>query len=96
MQWWDEGRRLDLDSAMTLIPDAPEPRPQEAERPGGLTAREIEVPGLIAQGHSDREIGSQLNISSRTIQNHIHHIYGKLGVSSRAGATRRALQHDLA
>jgi len=49
----------------------------------GLTSREWEIAGLVAEGLSNREIAGQLVISKRTVDAHIEHIYGKLGVSSR-------------
>jgi len=48
-----------------------------------LTGREREIAELVAQGLSNRTIATQLVISKRTVDAHIDHIYGKLGVSSR-------------
>ena len=61
----------------------------------GLTEREIDVLQLIARGCSDRQIAQQLTVSERTAHLHLEHIYGKLGVSTRAAATVAALQHGL-
>jgi DNA-binding CsgD family transcriptional regulator len=55
----------------------------------GLTSREAEVLALVAQGRTNSEIGSILNISSRTIQKHLEHIFQKLGVESRTAAAGR-------
>jgi HD-GYP domain-containing protein (c-di-GMP phosphodiesterase class II) len=63
--------------------------------PAGLTAREVEVLGLVARGLSNREIAAQLVVSPRTAEHHVQHIYGKIGVSSRAAAALFALEHDL-
>ena len=49
----------------------------------GLTSREWEIAGLVAEGLSNREIAGRLVISKRTVDAHIEHIYSKLGVSSR-------------
>jgi DNA-binding CsgD family transcriptional regulator len=58
--------------------------PTEAGAPAaGLTSREWEIAGLVAEGLSNREIAGRLVISKRTVDAHIEHIYGKLGVSSR-------------
>ncbi len=54
----------------------------------GLTARETQVLRLIAEGATTREISEQLFISAKTADNHIEHIYIKLGVTNRAAATR--------
>ncbi len=57
--------------------------------------REVEVLRLVAQGLSDKEVADQLIVSRRTVSNHLLSIYSKLGVSSRAVATRFALDHHL-
>ena len=49
----------------------------------GLTGREWEIAELVAGGLSNRQIAERLVISKRTVDAHIEHIYGKLGVSSR-------------
>jgi len=49
----------------------------------GLTSRERQIAGLVAEGLSNRQIAERLVISKRTVDAHIEHIYGKLGVSSR-------------
>jgi len=63
--------------------------------PGDLTRRELEVLRLVAQGLSIREISRRLFIAAKTADNHIQHIYIKIGVSSRAAATRWAIEHDV-
>ena len=65
------------------------------EQVAGLTAREIEVLRLLARGASIRGIAGTLQISPKTADAHIQHIYAKAGVSSRAAATLFAMQHDL-
>jgi len=64
--------------------------------PNGLTPREMEVLKLASLGMTDAAIGDALFISSRTASQHLRSIYGKLGVSTRAAATRYALEHGLA
>jgi len=63
--------------------------------PTGLTAREVEVLRLVAQGLSDTQVAEQLVISPRTVNWHLTLIYSKLGVSSRAAATRYAIEQQL-
>jgi HD-GYP domain-containing protein (c-di-GMP phosphodiesterase class II) len=65
------------------------------ERVAGLSEREIEVIRLLARGHSTKQIAETLVISPKTADHHIQHIYTKIGVSTRAGATLYALEHDL-
>jgi HD-GYP domain-containing protein (c-di-GMP phosphodiesterase class II) len=63
--------------------------------PAGLTARESDVLGLLAQGLPNKGIARQLGISPKTVGNHVERIYTKLGVSNRAGAAMQAMQHGL-
>ena len=66
-----------------------------AAAPGGLTAREVEVLRLVAEGKTNREIAKALVISDHTVRRHLQNIFNKIGVSSRAGATAFAFQRDL-
>ncbi len=59
---------------------------------GALSAREIEVLGLVATGKSNREIGRALFLSEATVKSHLSHIFTKLGVSSRTRAVAAARQ----
>jgi non-specific serine/threonine protein kinase len=60
----------------------------EADGPGGgLTAREHEIAIHVASGLSNREIAARLFISKRTVDAHVEHIFGKLGISSRVQLT---------
>lgn len=63
--------------------------------PDGLTAREVEVLRLVTQGLTDAQIAEQLVLSPRTVQGHLRSIYNKINVSSRAAATRYAVEHKL-
>jgi non-specific serine/threonine protein kinase len=64
--------------------------------PGGLTAREVEVIRCLAHGMTDHQIAEALVISPRTVNAHLTSIYNKLGLKSRAAATRYAIEHQLA
>jgi DNA-binding NarL/FixJ family response regulator len=57
-----------------------------------LTAREIEVLGLVQQGLSNRQVAEELFISRGTVKRHVENITAKLGVSDRTQAVVRALQ----
>jgi non-specific serine/threonine protein kinase len=61
----------------------------------GLSPREIEVLRLVTQGLTTTQIAQQLVISPRTADAHLRSIYSKLEVTSRAAATRSALEHQL-
>lgn len=68
---------------------------RERARPGGLTARELEVLLLVARGASSRDVARQLVIAEKTARNHVERIYSKLGVSTRAEASLYAMRHGL-
>lgn len=61
----------------------------------GLTPREHEVLGLVAEGKSDREIADRLFLSRRTVSEHVRHILGKLETPTRTAATALALRSGL-
>jgi DNA-binding NarL/FixJ family response regulator len=63
--------------------------------PVGLSTREVEVLGLVAEGCSNAQIAQRLVISRRTAEHHVQHIYTKIGVSSRAAAALFAMEHHL-
>jgi DNA-binding CsgD family transcriptional regulator len=50
----------------------------------GLSRREHEVAGLVAEGLTNRQIAERLFISERTAQNHVQHILTKLGFATRS------------
>jgi DNA-binding NarL/FixJ family response regulator len=60
-----------------------------------LTAREIEVLQLLAFGHTNKDIASQLFISPDTVKTHLEHIFEKLGASDRTAAVAEALRRHL-
>lgn len=57
-----------------------------------LTERERELLTLIANGFTNKEISSKLQIAEATVENHTHNIYTKLGVNNRVQATAKAFQ----
>lgn len=61
----------------------------------GLTAGELKVLALLAQGYSNPAIGSELFISEATVKSHLHQLYAKLHVQGRAGAAAEALRRHL-
>ena len=60
-----------------------------------LTVREVEVLRWVALGLTDVQVAERLIISPRTVTSHLSSIYNKLGVTSRAAATRFAVDHQL-
>ena len=64
--------------------------------PAGLTAREADILRLLSAGMTDAQIAENLFISPRTVNAHLTSVYSKLGVNSRAAATRFALENGMA
>jgi DNA-binding NarL/FixJ family response regulator len=60
-----------------------------------LSEREREVLQLVARGHTYREIGGQLYIAEKTVENHVRNILGKLHLSRRAELIRWAADHNM-
>ena len=104
---WAEGRTMTLQQVMATRepvmlsePRADKPpsmmtRKARPTYPAGLTTREVEILRLVAQGLTDIQIADRLVISRRTVNTHLTSIYSKLGVESRATATRFAVEHQL-
>lgn len=99
---WTEGRIMSPDQALSArwLPSPAQSASSASKKkplsyPAGLSAREVEVLRLVAQGMSDAEVAEQLIVSPRTVTTHLTSIYNKLGVNSRAAATRFAVEHHL-
>jgi predicted ATPase/DNA-binding CsgD family transcriptional regulator len=107
---WAEGRTMTPEQAFTayttqepaVIPSistmlgqaSASPAPSMVTNPDGLTSREVEVLRLVAQGLTNDQVAEQLVIGPLTVNTHLTSIYGKIQVSSRAAATRYAIEHQ--
>jgi len=65
------------------------------DRSERLTIRERQVVRLVADGLANKTIAKRLEVSARTIEGHLNHVFAKLGVSSRTELVRYAVTHDL-
>jgi predicted ATPase/class 3 adenylate cyclase/DNA-binding CsgD family transcriptional regulator len=104
---WVGGRTLSPEQALATPGQVAFPVPTQGERssfptpaappsyPDGLTAREVEVLCVMAQGLTNEQVAERLVISPRTVETHLTSIYSKIGVSSRVAATRYAIEHHL-
>jgi ATP/maltotriose-dependent transcriptional regulator MalT len=104
---WAEGRAMTPEQILTA--QEPEPLSEQLPRvpqattttktsptyPAGLTAREVEILRLVAQGLTDAQVAEELVISPRTVNWHLTAIYSKIQVSSRSAATRYAIEQHL-
>jgi DNA-binding NarL/FixJ family response regulator len=70
-------------------------QPPPAASVPGLSAREVEILELIAEGRANADIARRLFLSDKTVRNHISTIYAKLGVADRAEAVARARRAGL-
>ncbi|WP_432893432.1 HD domain-containing phosphohydrolase [Kribbella sp. CA-245084] len=89
------GLPLDRTAVRAVLQAADAPRPSFPSPPVELTARELEILQLLANGHTKRQIAGTLYISHSTVHTHTVHIYGKCGVSTRAGLAMFAMRHGL-
>ena len=69
--------------------------PRRSRKVGNLTEREAEVLCLLAQGRNTPQIAQRLDISKKTVEHHLAHIYDKLGVTCRTAAVVYAVQQGL-
>jgi DNA-binding NarL/FixJ family response regulator len=87
-------RASELDSdAMLVAPDAIDPDEDGFDEP--LTAREVQVLELLAEGLPNKAIATRLGISDQTVKFHVSSISGKLGARNRTDAVRRAVRRGL-
>jgi DNA-binding CsgD family transcriptional regulator len=85
-----------LDSgAVEIVLSSISHRARRVSGPAGLTPRETQVLVLIATGASAKQVARLLGIAPKTAATHIERIYAKTAVTSRAAATRFAIQHGL-
>lgn len=100
---WTAGQRLPLDEAVGEVREwradgAAAPAGGPGAAPGSpleLTDRELAVLRRVGRGWTNPQIAADLVISPHTVNNHLRSIYSKLGVSSRAAATRWAMEQRL-
>jgi DNA-binding CsgD family transcriptional regulator len=71
------------------------PRPTTRRNPFGLTVREIEILGYVADGLTNGRISARLHVSPKTVDHHVSSVLAKLGAASRGEATRIAQTRNL-
>lgn len=98
---WAEGRTMTPEPALAIQGQgivspsnrtvAPAPT-----YPAGLTAREVKVLRLVVLGLTNAQIAHELDLSEKTVANHLTHIFNKTTSNNRAAATAFAIHHGLA
>jgi predicted ATPase/DNA-binding CsgD family transcriptional regulator len=96
---FEEGRALTPEEALSearqALGHAAEETPARGAGGGLLSAREVEVLRLVAEGLTDRQVAQKLYISPRTVGVHLRSIYRKLSVPSRAAAVKEAVERGV-
>jgi HD-GYP domain-containing protein (c-di-GMP phosphodiesterase class II) len=87
--------RHDGDAVDAVLTAAGHKRGRRREWPAGLTSREVEVLRLVARGLSNKQIAARLVIARKTVDNHVEHVYTKIGATNRAQASLFAVRHAL-
>jgi DNA-binding NarL/FixJ family response regulator len=94
---FDPRVRAALLAAASGAPASPAPPPARTagEPPDGLTQREVEILGLMAQGLTNPEIAERLFLSNHTVKTHINRIFAKTGSRDRVAAVGYAQRHQI-
>ncbi len=82
----------DLDQNLLQLEEHPTPVQLQSLVPFGLSPRETQVLDWVAQGKTNKEIALILELSPRTVQKHLEHIYRKIYVESRTAAAAKAYE----
>lgn len=99
---WAQGRTMTPEEVLALqgraivLPSSQSTAPPPAIYPAGLTAREVQILRLVAQGLTNVEIAEELRLSKKTIAHHMTHIFNKTTSDNRASAVAFAFRHGLA
>jgi DNA-binding NarL/FixJ family response regulator len=89
-QIWTQGTRLGLDEVIAVAFGA-QRRPVSA--PAGLSARELDVVRLVAEGRPNKAIAAELHLSVRTVESHVRHVLAKAGLYNRTELAAWAHEH---
>lgn len=82
-------------SLMPMLNESISTRDTAIDKLNDLTRREIDVLKLLAEGLFNKEIASRLNISERTVKNHVSNIFKKISVSDRTQAAVFAIKNNI-
>jgi DNA-binding CsgD family transcriptional regulator len=91
---WTEGTGLTTPEAIAYAQRGRGERRRPASGWASLTPSESEVVRLVCEGLGNKDIGTRLFISPRTVQAHLTHVYNKLDLTSRVQLIREAARHQ--
>jgi predicted ATPase/DNA-binding CsgD family transcriptional regulator len=92
---WAEGTQLALDEAVAYARRGRGERGRPQVGWAALTPTEREIVRLVAEGHTNAEIGQRLFVSVHTVKKHLYHVYAKVGLDGRAELVAQAARLDL-
>lgn len=88
-----EGAALSLEEAIAYAQRGHGERKRPSTGWGSLTPTELDVVRLVSEGLGNKDIAARLFVSHRTVQTHLTHVYGKLGMTSRVALAQEAAKH---
>jgi two-component system, NarL family, nitrate/nitrite response regulator NarL len=89
---WANSHHLSI--AVSALANSPTVRAVNAEGMNLLSERELQVVRCLAEGLTNREIATRMNLSQHTVKNYLFRVFDKLGVSSRVELLFMTLNHD--
>ena len=92
---WAAGRLLSLDEAVAYARRGRGQRQRPQIGWSALTPTEREVVRLVAEGHTNAEVGQRLFVSVHTVKKHLAHVYSKVGINNRTELVAEAARRDL-
>lgn len=92
---WAEGIQLSLDEAVAYARRGRGERARPQVGWAALTPTEREVVRLVAEGHTNAQIGERLFVSVHTVKKHLSHVYAKVGLDGRSELVAEAARRDL-
>jgi DNA-binding CsgD family transcriptional regulator len=89
---WAEGAALSTEEAIAYAQRGRGERKRPSSGWASLTPTERDVVRLVSEGLGNRDIAARLFVSHRTVQTHLTHVYGKLGITSRVQLAQEAVR----
>lgn len=90
---WAEGAALNAEEAIAYAKRGRGERKRPTSGWASLTPTELDVVRLVSEGLGNKDIGTRLFVSPRTVQTHLTHVYNKLGLTSRVQLVQEAARH---